>query len=229
MKQIRFGEKQKLLWGFCLAAAWVCVGLLLYQSHGGFTAQELVNYQPDSPFVSSLIMIGLFLLKSVDFAMHSGVLYAANGIMFPLPLALLFNMAGVIIMITPSYFWGRAYGPAILQTLKEKYPKLQSFEQQSRGEIVLAVLMRSTGIPLHIASLYMGAAQFSYKRYMAGSLLGILPIMIPYTVMGESANDFHSPVFIISIIVEVLVSLSSIMIYTQLKRSSSGTVRKKQS
>ena len=219
MKQIRFGKKLKLLWGLILAAAWICVGMLLYKMHGGFTAQELVNYQPDSPFLSGLIMLGLFFLKSVDFLMHSGVLYAANGIMFPLPLALLLNLTGIVIVFMPAYFAGRAFGPSILQTLTDKYPKLRAIaRQQEKDELVFAVLMRSVGLPLHIASLYMGAAQFDFKRYIAGSVLGILPLMIPYTVMGESANNIHSPAFWISLGVEILVTVISIVIYRIMKK-----------
>ena len=77
MKPYQFGKKQKLLWGLFLLCAWGTVILLFSRHHGGFTAKELANYKPDNPLLSCLVMLGLFALKSVDFLMHSGVLYAA--------------------------------------------------------------------------------------------------------------------------------------------------------
>lgn len=221
MGRFYIGKKQKILWGLCLLAAWAAVIFFFVRNHGALTVKELVNYQPENPFLSSLVMTGLFLLKSVDFIMHSGVLYAANGIMFPLPLALLFNLFGIAIMVTPSYFIGRVLGSPIMESLIEKYPKLHAFGQEKlRGNLAIAVLLRTSGLPLHVASLYMGAAQYHFGLYMAGSLLGILPLMIPYTIMGESADNISSPAFITSVILEIIISLCSILIYAQMKRKN---------
>jgi len=81
----------KWIWGAVLAFAWTSVVVLFVKSNGNLSVQELLNYQPESTLLALLTMAGLFLLKSVDFLMHSGVLYAANGIMFPPPVALLLN------------------------------------------------------------------------------------------------------------------------------------------
>lgn len=221
MREFHYRKKQKILWGLCLLAAWTAVILLFVRNHGGITVEELVNFQPENQFLSCIVMTGLFLLKSVDFIMHSGILYAANGIIFPPPQAFIFNLFGIAIMVTPCYFAGRVLGSPVMELLKGKYPKLNAFQQRNpRGNLAIAVLLRTSGLPLHVASLYMGAAQYGFGLYMAGSLLGILPLMIPYMVMGESANDISSPIFIASAVLEILISLSSILIYMQTKRKN---------
>ena len=220
MKKQTIGSKrQKLLWGLCLIAAWTGVGFLLYKTHGGFTVEELVNYQPENPLLSCLVMLGLFLLKSVDFIMHSGVLYAADGIMFPLPVALLLNLIGEAIMVTPVYFLGRSIGSPMLDELREKHPKLNMFVGEcADNELVLSLLMRSTGIALHVGSLYLGAAKVSFGRYMLGSLLGLLPHMIPYTVMGTQASEPGSPAFLIAVAAEVTVCAGSVLVAFLLRK-----------
>ncbi|MBQ2546203.1 MAG: hypothetical protein II557_07930, partial [Clostridia bacterium] len=80
------------------------------RKNGGLTVEQLVTYKPKNPVAAALGMLGLFALKSVDFIMHSGVLYAASGVMFPLPVALALNIVGAAIMVTPCYFIGRALG-----------------------------------------------------------------------------------------------------------------------
>lgn len=214
-------KRKKVIWTLFLLLAWGSVGALLYKTHGSLTPSELVSYRPESPALTCLIMTGLFLLKSVDFIMHSGLLYAANGIMFPLPLALLFNTIGAAIMVSTPFFVGKRLGPILIGSLEGKYPKLRILKRRERrGEILVAVLMRSTGLPLHVGSLYMGAAGFSFGKYMLGSLAGLLPILVPYTVMGDAASDIRSPVFIHAVITEILVSVVSIIVYTVMKKKS---------
>ena len=58
----------------------------------------------------------------------------------------------------------------------------------------------------------MGAAQFAFPQYLLGSLLGLLPIMLPYIIMGSSASDYTSPAFRIALIAEILVSVLSVVI-----------------
>ena len=213
MKPFQFGKKQKMIWALCLLMAWGTVLFLFIRHNGGFSAHELAHYHPDRPFLSCLVMLGLFILKSVDFLIHSGVLYAANGIMFPLPLALLMNLVGIVITVIPTYFLGRVWGTLVVEFLFQKYPKLRVFDHNTDGgSILIAVLLRTAGLPIQVGSLYMGAAHYSFGRFLLGSLIGLLPMMVPYTIMGESVSDVRSPIFISAVVVETLICVSSFVI-----------------
>ena len=214
MKAFLYGKKQKLIWGLFLIIAWGAVLILFMRYHGDMTAKELANYKPENPFVACLMMLGLFTLKSVDFLMHSGVLYAADGIMFSLPVALLLNLVGIVITVTPSYFIGRLWGPSVLETLYRKYPKLRVFtEHKEGGSLANAVLLRTVGLPIQIGSVYMGAANYRFGRFLAGSVLGLLPVMIPYTIMGESVGTRGSAAFIVALVIEGIACAASLVIY----------------
>lgn len=214
MKPFQFGKKQKLLWGLFLLCAWGTVILLFSRHHGGLTAKELANYKPDNSFLSCLVMLGLFALKSVDFLMHSGVLYAASGIMFPLPAALLLNTLGIMITVTPTYFLGRIWGPPVIETLCRKYPKLRIIaDDQKGGSLAVAILLRTVGLPIQVGSVYMGAANYRFGRFLLGSVLGLLPVMIPYTIMGENAGKPGSPAFVIALATEILLHFGSVLIF----------------
>lgn len=213
MRSFHYEKKYKFLWGLFLLAAWSTVLLLFLKHQDGLTAQSLASYQPERPFMSFLIMLGLFLLKSVDFFIHSGILYAADGIMFSLPVALVLNLVGIIITVTPTYFLGRIWGPQVIEILYSKYPKLKTFTQGTvGGNFMVAVLLRTVGLPIQIGSVYMGAANYSFGRFLSGSVLGLLPRMVPYTVMGDSASKLDSPVFVIALTIEVLIVIASLVI-----------------
>lgn len=219
MKSFQYGKKEKLLWGLFLLCAWGAVIFFFTRHHGSFTAKELANYKPESPLLSCLVMLGLFALKSVDFLMHSGVLYAASGIMFPLPAALLLNLAGIIISVTPSYFLGRVLGPPVIESLCGKYPKLRILaDDTGGGSIAVSILLRTVGLPIQVGSVYMGAANYSFGRFLLGSVIGLLPVMIPYTVMGEAADKPGSPAFVIALSIEILFLIGSVVIFAVLAR-----------
>lgn len=212
MRYFHYVKKYKLLWGIFLLAAWSTVIVLFLRHQDGLSAQALANYQPERPLVSCLIMLVLFLLKSVDFLMHSGILYAANGIMFSLPYALLMNLAGIVISVTPAYLLGKMCGSPVIEILYEKYPKLRTFTQcKEGGSFMVAVLLRTVGLPIQIGSVYMGASNYSFGRFLSGSVLGLLPIMVPYTVMGESAGKPGSPAFFIAVTIEAFVVIASLV------------------
>ena len=89
-----FNRRKLLVWGLLLLMAWTSVGLLLFRFHGHITADDVAGLEPERPWLAALILLGLFLLKSVDFLLHIGVLFAACGRLFSLPFALLLSFAG---------------------------------------------------------------------------------------------------------------------------------------
>ena len=187
------------------------------------TLHELLKYQPENKLLAALVMCGLFLLKSVDFILHFGILFAMTGVMYPLPVALLVNTIGLLILSTVPYWIGRRLGAPVLEQICERHPRLRNAGKLGiRSEIVLNILIRLTGIPVNIASIYLGARRFSFGKYLVASVLGNLPMMIPYTLIGLNADNPRSPVFIGCVVLEVLISLSAISAYALLLKKNAG-------
>ena len=175
----------KWIWGAVLAFAWTSVVVLFVKNNGNLSVQELLNYQPESTALALLTMAGLFLLKSVDFLMHSGVLYAANGIMFPLPVALLLNTLGAAIMVTPTYWIGRTMGAPALRYIAEKHPKIASQNRESIRYLFQAGMAYKSFAPRLWAAIAAGrivhgrceqpllflSARFPYRNFSADGRL----------------------------------------------------------
>ena len=173
-----------------LGAAWISLLILFLKNRGGLSVEDILRYQPESKTKAILIMQGLFALKSVDFLLHSGVLYAADGVMFSLPAAIAINLLGAAVMVTPPFFIGRTIGQPMLDELSRQIAAIPE-----KSELAVNILLRTTGLPLLPAALYVGAAKGRYAPYLFGSLLGLLPTLIAYTVMGVGIGDRSSPVF----------------------------------
>ena len=87
MKPLTREQKIRWCWAVCLVLLWGFAIFLFIRTHGDLSMQDLLRYQPESRPLAALAMCGLFLLKSVDFVLYSGLLYAMDGVMFPLPAA----------------------------------------------------------------------------------------------------------------------------------------------
>lgn len=196
-----------------MAMAWAGVLLILVKVNGHLSVSELLRYQPENKVLAILTMTVLFLMKSVDFLLHSGVLFAANGIMFPLPAAIALNVLETVLMLTLSYFVGKVMGKPILSYIGEKYPKIKRFASPpEKNELTVALILRATGTPATMASLYMGAAGFRYSSYLVGSVIGMMPLVIAYTVMGVGVGDLSSPVFWIALACSGVVSVIALLL-----------------
>lgn len=201
---------------------WITLIVLCFINKDKITVESIVNYSPDNPILAAGIIICLFALKSITFFIFSGILYAVDGILFSLPIAIIVNIIGTAVMATLPYWIGRKNGQKLLIQLCEKYPKLSMLRDfPNNNEFLTSFLIRIFGcLPLDVVSMYLGASGIRYNRYVLGSVLGMLPLMIAYTVMGMSSNDLSSPAFIISLCCEIVLVISSvIMLFIWRKRS----------
>ena len=213
--------KWKWIWSAILLTAWGIIAFILLKNQGNLSLETLLAYEPENRLLAILVMFGLFLLKSVDFIMHSGLLYAASGVMFPLPLALLINTVGVAMICISPYWIGRTLGAPLVEYLLEKHPKLRSVsELRLKNDFVVSLLFRISGLPLSVCSLYMGAMKFDFRKYLLGSVIGFFPVMADYTILGVAADDIHSPVFLIALGIKALLLLGSFLVYRHLLKKS---------
>ncbi len=220
IKEMSIAEgKGKWLWSAAMLCVWATVIWIFLSNHGNLSVQQLLDYTPEEPVKAAFVMLGLFCLKSLDFIMHSGILYAADGVMFPLPAAMALNLVGAAIICTAPYFVGRSLGTPVAQKLRAKYPKLANIEKLRLGDgFLTAMFLRVASTPLTVASIYMGATGMRFGPYLAGSLVGLIPVMASYAVMGAAADDPGSPKFIAGAGAIAVTTIVSIVIYALLLR-----------
>ena len=105
-------------------AVWVALILLVFINRDSITVDAIINYAPSNYFLAALVLLLLFALKSLSVFFASIILFTVSGLIFPLPLAILVNSLGVIIMASEAYLMGRIYGSDLIGTIAEKYPKV---------------------------------------------------------------------------------------------------------
>ncbi len=197
-----------------LIALWAALIVACLVFRDELSLDTLVNAAPGNLAAAAAVMLVLFALKSVSIVLYSGILYAACGLLFSLPMAIVVNLCGTAVMVSLPYLIGRKSGTSMVESIREKYPKVrQLHELQKRNNFIFSYGARIVRLPSDIVSLYMGASGVDYRAYLAGSMLGLLPHTVTYSIMGTSISDVSSPAFLISLGVEVAYVVVTAVIY----------------
>ena len=189
------------------------------------TVDSILHFTPENPFLAVIVLLLLFALKSISIVLYSGVLYVAAGVLFPLPIAIIVNFCGTAIMVTIPYFIGKKAGTPLVNQILKRHPKAALLKKIHTGrDFIFCFLSRIINVlPCDLVSMYMGAIQIKYGSYLLGCLLGMLPPMITFPVMGMSITDIHSPQFIVALCIELsfmIISATVCTIYWKAHKTS---------
>lgn len=184
------------------------------------SVQNISRLVTENVALSALILLLLYALKSLSVAFPIAVLEVVAGIVFPLPIALLLNLIGIVIVLTIPYHIGRLSGHDLADQIIGRNKWLERIsEYQSKNAFFVSFLLRVIAIlPGDIVSMYLGASGIRFPQFLTGCLLGALPRMIAYTIAGDSIMTPNSPAFFISVLLSVLLAVISFAVHYHLNR-----------
>ena len=199
---------------------WIVLILFCLVYRDRITTETILGAIPKDSWIAAIAMLALFSIKSMAVFIYAGILYAANGLLFSLPIALLISFLGSWIMFTIPYVVGRVGGSNDMEHLSNRYPNIKFLQGfPSENKFFLNFITRIIGIlPADVVSLYMGTVRVNYVHYILGSLVGMSVSMTTFTVMGMSVNDISSPTFRISLIIELASNTLSLLAFYLYKR-----------
>lgn len=190
---------------------------------GDVEAADILHWSPANPLLAALFLIALYAVKSMTVFFPLVALYLAGGLLFPLPIALAVNLAGMAACVSVPYLVGRFSASESVDRLREKYPKLEKLERvQQDNRFLFALVARALGIlPGDVVSLYFGSVRLPYVPYLLGSLVGLAPTMVAVSIMGDNAANPLSPAFLIAMAVDgCLVAASFLACRRMLKKNA---------
>ena len=115
------GWREKILhsriYKIIILCAWLLIlgTCLLYRDR--FSVESVLQISPQNMLLAALFMMVLFALKSMSIFIFSGILFAADGILFPLPAAIGLNIIGAGIMVSLPYFVGKKIGKDMIDKI----------------------------------------------------------------------------------------------------------------
>lgn len=184
---------------------WTLIVAFMVIHRNDISLDTILAYSQENTLLIVVAILALFALKGVAMLIYSGMLFAASGILLPLPLAIGVNIVGSAVMVTVPYYLTRFIGGDMAEKIAERYPKVSSL-MQKRGDsdLFFTLVLRIINlIPVEALGIYLSAAGVRYTPYIIGSVLGFLPSAVLFPIMGTNIENVHSPEFLIALALQL--------------------------
>ena len=203
-----------------LIAAIVGATVYLIPTMSSASLSDLMMILPESRGLAGLVLFFLFCAKAVIVIIPIFLLYLGAGIVFPPVTAILFTAGCLAVEMTIGYFIGRYLGRHHVQALLSRYKSLDQVTDYIRDNSFLSVfaVRLVPGPPPDLISMLMGAARVRYQEFLAGSLLGLLPFMIPVVLIGNALSDPETNGIAILVGISILLMISAFFLNRMLVR-----------
>jgi uncharacterized membrane protein YdjX (TVP38/TMEM64 family) len=161
-----------------------------------------------------LTVTALFLVTGFSPFVPLSVLFISSGLVFPAPLAALINVFGFAILVSVKYGWGKKLGGGGAHKILVKSEVVYDFmDLGGKGNWWMLVILRFVPfIPINTVSRIYGATAMNYWRFCLFSVLGFLPRILIWSIIGVNITDPFSVSFMAPIIVLLLVSGISVLV-----------------
>ena len=121
------------------------------------------------------------------------------GVLFSWYYAIIINIAGLIILFSIKFLWGRKFGGGNAEKILRKYDSVYNFIDKSKtgSPLVLFILRFMPGVSVNSVSGLYGGTDISYGKFIFVSLGGFAYKLFTYTVIGRNVFDPASASFIV--------------------------------
>lgn len=156
-----------------------------------------------------LLILVLFGLKTFVFILPYNAIYLLSGVMFSLPMAFFVNVTGTIIQLTLSFYKGRHF-QSVLPKFLLRFRKLNRVLERDGGNLMLLFGMRIVPFfPLNTVSELYGGGSCSYFAFIIVSIVGLIPKLVGYTLIGKAVFNPLSPSFLIPFLMLIVTSVAA--------------------
>lgn len=166
-------------------------------TRGSIGVQELLAWSPENKWLAALAALAAYALKSQTVVVPYALIATTVGLIFDLPAALAVNTLGSVVCISLPYLTGRGSDGVLVDALLARQPRMRAFYEANRRHLFLvSLVLRVANLSNDILGLIFGSLKMKYWEYLLSSLVGILPAMVLYTVLGNDLDPFSAPVLI---------------------------------
>ncbi len=157
------------------------------------------------------IAVGIIIfsvVKSFALVFPPAVVFAICGYLMPdYWSALAINIVSVWLSLFAPYFLGRFTGAGIMDSMKTRFKAVKKLDDfKGANETTMTFAIKLSGIiPSDLSSLLFGAINVSFKNYIIGAGLGMVPLAIVYTAFGVALKNVGEKPWVVAIPVAIIV------------------------
>ena len=155
---------------------------------------------------------GVYLVKSVLFILPASLIYISIGMAFNTGTACLISLVGIILEVTVTYYLGLFLGGDYVNNLlKKSNPGKKILDMKLNENFPTLLGIRALPVfPIDFVSLFWGASQCRFPRYFIASVVGIMPRVVLFTILGDGIYDYI-PIHLIIKLIIIAIPIGAII------------------
>lgn len=175
---------------------------------------------------AALCFILIYSIKPIVLVVPASLLSILAGNIFGPLVGLLLSIVSCFFAGTLAFCLSKILGkPFVDRILKGRAIKLgESIEK--RGFLIMFIMRLSFIFPYDGLSYAAGLSKMKYSDFILGTILGILPEMIVYSIIGGNIDNPLSAKFILPIIMMVIIAIISSNVYKTIKNKDGQNNKK---
>ena len=157
-------------------------------------------------YIAVATIWGVYLVKSVLFILPASLIYISIGMAFDPVTASLISLVGIVLEVTVTYFLGLFLGGDYVNKLLAKSKGGRKIlDMKFNDNFPAFLVIRALPVfPIDFVSLFWGASKSKFPRYFLASVIGIMPRVILFTILGDGIYDYIPIHLIIKIVIFVI-------------------------
>lgn len=203
-----------------VAAALFITAVINYDKLVNIDIRSLTE-NADSFIAASAAVELVYLIKAILFVIPAMLIYVSVGMAFSPAQALLINLVGICLEVSATYFLGKFLGGnAVEKLLKGKKGADKLLNMKDKGKLSILFAIRFLPVfPIDFSSLILGASGIPFIKYFIISVLGIMPRVALFTLLGDSIYDYIPMKLIVTaVIIAIPVAVCVTLITKSVKK-----------
>ncbi|GAA0779822.1 TVP38/TMEM64 family protein [Clostridium subterminale] len=191
----------------------------------GLTPEILRNYIGDFGYLAPFIYILCFTILPIAF-FPVPILALAAGLLFGFLPGTIYTLIGAVLNSAIMFLMAKVLAKeAVTNLLQRKLPEnWNSFLfdlDEKKGFGIIFILRLIPAMPYNLINYGAGLTSIKFSSYMLATILGILPGTLVFLNIGNQALNIHSPAFIVSIILLMLLTVFSLILGKKIGKTNS--------
>lgn len=207
----RTKETLKAVFKATVALVIFVIAVINYDKLKNIDVRAIVEASSGTAAAVSAIL-GVYFIKSVLFIIPASLIYISVGTAFLPWQAILINFAGIILEVIVTYLLGLFLGGEYVNKLLSKNKagrKILETEANNKFWVLLSIRFLPA-FPIDFVSLFWGASKCKFPRYFFASILGIMPRVILFTILGDGIYNYI-PIHLLVKIVICLIPIGTVI------------------
>lgn len=214
-----------------VAARILTAGVLFFAAvtnYGRLTSLDVraVVVAAENLALAAGVVLGIYLLKSVLFVIPASLIYISVGLAFDTGQAIAINFVGIALEVTVTFLLGKFLGGAYVEKRlrgKKFADKLLNAKQKNTLSFLL-VVRALPAFPIDFVSLFLGASGIGFLPYFILSVIGIMPRVILFTVLGDGIYKYIPMEWLLLVAISAIPAAVIVWLVSYIRKKRRPTV-----